>query len=66
MRYLTGWRMHLARQLLCEGTAGVFTGSRSMTVAGLVPGRSYMFQVRSIGGSTGYTDWSNPVSHMCA
>ena len=46
--------------------AGMFTGSRSMTIAGLVPGTSYVFQVRAIGGSTGYTDWSNPVSRMCA
>jgi len=46
--------------------AGMFTGSRSMTVAGLVPGTTYMFQVRAIGGSNGYTDWSNPVSRMCA
>ena len=46
-------------------TAGVFTGSRSMTVAGLVPGTTYVFQVRAVGGSSGRTDWSNPVSHMC-
>lgn len=45
--------------------AGLFTDSRSMTIAGLVPGTTYVFQVRAIGGSTGYSDWSNPVSHMC-
>jgi hypothetical protein len=45
---------------------GLFTNSRSMTVAGLVPGTSYSFQVRAVGGSTGYSDWSNPVSSMCA
>ncbi len=47
-------------------TAGLFTNSRSMTVAGLVPGTTYSFQVRAVGGSTGYSDWSNPVSRMCA
>ncbi len=47
-------------------TAGMFTASRPMTVAGLVPGTSYVFQVRAVGGSTGYSDWSNPVSCMCA
>jgi hypothetical protein len=46
--------------------AGLFTNSRSMTVGGLVPGTVYVFQVRAIGGSTGYSDWSNPVSRMCA
>jgi len=47
-------------------TAGLFTNSRSMTIAGLVPGTTYVFQVRAVGGSTGYSDWSNPVSRMCA
>ncbi len=46
--------------------AGSYTNSRSMTIAGLVPATTYVFQVRAIGGSTGYSGWSNPVSHMCA
>jgi hypothetical protein len=45
--------------------AGMFTNSRSMTIEGLTPGTTYMFQVRAIGGSTRYSDWSNPVSRMC-
>ncbi len=45
--------------------AGLFTNSRSITIAGLVPGTTYVFQVRAVGGSTGYSDWSNPVSRMC-
>ena len=47
-------------------TAGLFTNSKSMTISGLVPGTTYAFQVRAVGGSTGYSDWSNPVSRMCA
>jgi len=47
-------------------SAGLFTNSRSMTINGLTPGTTYMFQVRSVGGSTRYSDWSNPVSRMCA
>ena len=47
-------------------TAGLLTTSQSMTIAGLVPGTTYVFQVRAVGGSTGYSDWSNPVSRMCA
>ncbi len=38
-------------------SAGLFTNSRSMTVAGLVPGTTYSFQVRAIGGPAGYSDW---------
>ena len=45
--------------------AGMFTNSRSMTIDGLTPGTNYVFQVRAIGGSTRYSDWSNPVSRMC-
>ena len=45
--------------------AGLFTSSRSMSINGLMPGTTYVFQVRAIGGSTGYSDWSNPASRMC-
>jgi hypothetical protein len=45
--------------------AGLFTNSRSMTINDLTPGTIYRFQVRAIGGSTRYSDWSNPVSRMC-
>ena len=45
-------------------TTLLFTSSRSMPVGGLTPGGNYLFQVRAVGGSTGYSDWSDPVSHM--
>jgi len=47
-------------------TAGLFTSSRSMRISGLTPGTTYVFQVRAVGGSAGHSDWSNPVSRMCA
>jgi len=47
-------------------TVGLFTNSRSMTIGHLTPGTTYMFQVRAVGGSTGYSEWSNPISRMCA
>ena len=45
--------------------AGGFTSSRSITLTGLTPGSTYTVQVRAVGGTTGYSDWSDPVSHMC-
>ena len=42
---------------------GLFTSSRSMKVDNLTPGDLYQFQVRAVGGSTGYSDWSDAVSH---
>lgn len=45
--------------------AGLYTNSRTMTITGLTPGTTYAFQVRAIGGSTGATDWSDSVAHIC-
>lgn len=42
---------------------GLHSGSRSQEISGLTPGAMYQFQVRAVGGSTGYSDWSNIVSH---
>ncbi|MFM8469141.1 MAG: fibronectin type III domain-containing protein [Limisphaerales bacterium] len=33
-------------------------------VENLTPGTTYTFSVRAVGGSTGFSDWSDPVSHM--
>ena len=46
-------------------SGGIDTQARRMVVAGLTPGTNYTFSVRAIGGSTGQSDWSDPVSHMC-
>jgi hypothetical protein len=45
--------------------AGLFTSVKSIVIIDLIPGTTYVFQVRAVGGSTGYSDWSNPVSGMC-
>ncbi|HEY3663981.1 MAG TPA: fibronectin type III domain-containing protein [Chthoniobacterales bacterium] len=43
----------------------VFTGdSRHIIFDGLTAGKIYTIQVRALGGSTGESDWSDPVSHM--
>jgi hypothetical protein len=44
--------------------AGVFTSSRGIVLPNLAPGSTYTVQVRAIGGVTGYSDWSDPVSRM--
>ena len=44
---------------------GSFKNSRAIVVTGLIPGTMYEFRVRAIGGSTGWSDWSDSVSHMC-
>ena len=44
--------------------SSVFTGdSRHIIFSGLTPGSMYTIEVRALGGSTGQSDWSDPVSH---
>ena len=40
------------------------TQARKIVVPDLVPGTMYTFQVRGVGGSTGYSPWSASLSHM--
>jgi hypothetical protein len=44
--------------------AGIFTYARGITLEDLTPGSIYSVQARAVGGSTGYSGWSNPVSCM--
>jgi hypothetical protein len=44
--------------------SGTFTQARRIVLGGLTPGSTYTVQVRGVGGSLGYSDWSDPVSHM--
>ncbi len=44
--------------------AGVFTKARRIVLEDLSPGTIYTLQARAVGGSAGYSDWSDPVSHM--
>jgi hypothetical protein len=44
--------------------AGSFTAARKIILTNLTPGTIYNVRARAIGGSTGYSDWSDPQSHM--
>lgn len=44
-------------------SAGLYQNSRGMDVTGLTPGAMYNFQVRAVGGSTGYSQWCDVVGH---
>ena len=46
-------------------SGGISTQARRIVIEGLTPGTTYTFSVRAVGGSTGFSDWSDPVSHMC-
>jgi hypothetical protein len=49
---------------LPTGAAGTFIQACRVLLTNLTPGTSYTLQFRAIGGSTGYSDWSDPVAHM--
>jgi len=44
--------------------AGDFTGARRMIIQPVTPGTTYTVRYRGVGGSTGHSEWSDPVSHM--
>jgi hypothetical protein len=44
--------------------AGIFTRPSRIEQTELQPGTVYEFQFRAHGGSTGASDWSDPVAHM--
>ena len=46
-------------------SGGVGTNSRALCIAGLTPATRYTVQVRAIGGTTGHSDWSDVVVHIC-
>lgn len=46
--------------------AGLFTQARKIQQENLTPGTSYDWQFRAVGGSTGYSDWSDPITHMAS
>jgi len=46
-------------------TVSGFTSSRSMPINGLTPGTTYTVQARTLGTASRFTDWSDPVSHIC-
>jgi hypothetical protein len=44
--------------------AGSFTAARKIILTNLTPGTTYSVQARAIGGSTGYSDWSDPSARI--
>lgn len=44
--------------------SAISTLSRRIMVENLIPGTTYNLTARAIGGSEGFSEWSDPVSHM--
>ncbi|HKW28626.1 MAG TPA: fibronectin type III domain-containing protein [Verrucomicrobiae bacterium] len=42
----------------------ISTQARRIVVGNLIPGTTYNISARAIGGSDGFSEWSDPVSHM--
>jgi hypothetical protein len=46
-------------------SGGVHTDTRKMLVTGLIPGGNYQIMARAVGGSDGYSPWSDAVVRRC-
>jgi hypothetical protein len=61
-------RMYQLQYSLDNGTTwvdgGTYTSARRMTLSPTTPGKSYLIKIAALGGSTGQSAWSNPVSVM--
>ena len=44
--------------------SAISTQARRIVLESLIPGTTYTISARAIGGSEGYSEWSDPVSHM--
>jgi len=44
--------------------AGIYTQARRIVLANLTPGTVYNVRARAVGGTTGFSEWSDPVSHI--
>ena len=44
--------------------AGIYTQARRIVLPNLTPGTTYNIRARAVGGSTGYSEWSDPVARM--
>lgn len=67
LKSMSNYRAIEARRKTGAGpweSAGIFTKISRIEQEELIPGEVYDFQFRAIGGSTGYSDWSDPISHM--
>lgn len=61
-------RMYKARTSTDGGKTwtewGPFNGARRILLQPVIPGTTYMIEVCAMGGSTGQSQWSDPVSRM--
>jgi hypothetical protein len=68
LKGVTNARTYQSRVLTAQGTVLTTvetTRAKRILIPNLTPGTVYTVQARAIGGSTGYSDWSDPTLKMC-
>jgi hypothetical protein len=68
-QWLSNGRMYLLRFSLDNGvtwteSATKYSSARRMLLTPTIPGKIYMIEICALGGSTGQSGWSNPMSIM--
>jgi hypothetical protein len=65
MTNATGWEAQVWVGTNPPKHADCLKPTRKMTLINLTPGTLVNIQMRALGGSTGFSDWSDVVQHMC-
>lgn len=64
VRNARSYEVRIKQSALDWKQAGIYTKARGILLEALTPGQVYEIQARAVGGTTGYSDWSDPVSRM--
>jgi hypothetical protein len=67
LQALRNAKAYLVQYRIAEGPwleAGIFANTRNIVIENLTPGTLVTVRVKGIGGSTGYSEWSAPLTKM--
>ena len=62
--YAKSYEVRAINGATTPASSAISTHARHIVVENLVPGTTYTISARAIGGSEGYSEWSDPMSHM--
>lgn len=64
VQYAKSYEVRATNGATTPAASVISTQARHIVMGNLTPGTSYNISARAIGGSEGYSEWSDPVSHM--
>ena len=64
VQYAKSYEVRATNGATTPAASVISTQARHIVVENLTPGTTYTLSARAIGGSDGFSEWSDPVSHM--